>query len=309
MKVFKSFNNIENSLRNGVIALGTFDGVHLGHQAVINAAIKHSQENACKVIVFSFSNHPLSFINPENTPGLLIDNTEKILLLEKLNVDALINIKFDEKVIGIEPKDFIEQLVVSLNPQAIFVGDNFTYGKKGAGNTDTLKRDCMKRNIFIDVLPMFSIDGITVSSTVIRNFVKNADIESANKFLGRKYSLRGKVTYGAQLGRKIGFPTANIELKNTTLLVPPNGGYIAEVLCDGKLYPAVANIGVNPTVADSISKRLEVHIFDFNKDIYNQEIVVYLHKYVSPEKKFPNLDELIKHIENISSTVRKYFQK
>ena len=309
MKVLESFNNIENKLRNCVIALGTFDGVHLGHQAVINSAVKYSKAHECKAIVFSFSNHPLSFISPKNTPGLLIDNKEKIILLEKLNVDALINIKFDEKIINIEPKDFIEQLVVALNPKAIFVGDNFTYGKKGAGDTDTLKRDCEKRNIFIDVLPMFSIDGTTVSSTLIRNFIKNADIESANRFLGRKYSLTGVVTYGAQLGRKIGFPTANIELLNTTLLVPPSGGYIAEVLYKGRLHPAVANIGVNPTVAESLGKRLEVHIFDFDENLYDQEIVVYLHKYISPERKFPNLDELIKHIENTSSTVRKYFQK
>ncbi len=304
MKVIESFQKIKPHLNNCVIALGTFDGIHLGHRAVIDAAIRYGQEKKHPIIVFSFSNHPRAFINPEQAPAMLLDNQEKTLLLDELGVDVLVNIKFDEHIINIEPTDFLELLCKYLKPQAIFVGDNFTYGKLGKGNTNTLKTECLQRKIFLNVLPMLTINGITVSSSTIRALLAKGNIELANKLLGRKYSFRGKVVHGAKIGRTIGFPTANIELPT---LVPPNGGYIAEVKYNNKLYPAIANIGINPTVGTALKKRLEVHIFDFNEDIYGKEIVVYLHKYLVGEIKFNSIEDLKKHIKDISKMARDYF--
>lgn len=308
MEVITNLTQVNKSLFGCAMALGTFDGVHLGHRTVINAARNYAHQHNRPAAVFSFANRPLDFILPRQNTEALADNQNKLKLLADLGVDALLHIRFDEQIVNITAEDFMNILVKYFRPAALFVGDNFTYGKAGAGNTQTLRAECARRSIDLEVLPLLSIDGTIVSSTNIRQAVKSGQMELAAKLLGRWYRMEGTVVHGAAIGRTIGFPTANIELLDIPLALPPTGGYIVSVEYAGHIYPGIANIGINPTVKTAVHPRLEVHILDFAQDIYNHRIQVDFHKYLGPEQRFAGLTELKNYIAEVSALARAYFK-
>lgn len=307
MKIIKNLADL--SLAKSVVALGTFDGLHLGHKSIVEKAIELAQLMGCPTVVFSFSSHPLELLNPDKAPKLLFNYEEKAAMLRQMGVDVLVSIPFDKSVSGITAHDFVDILCDKTNPQAIVIGENFNYGQQGKGNAETLAAECQIRGIKLFVLPLLGVDGTQASSTNIRSLILSGDIQTANKLLGRVYSLHGKVVYGSQIGRTIGFPTANISVTDKRMLIPAVGGYIVEAEYQGKCYPGIANIGFNPTVGGVREKRLEVHIIDFDGNIYGEQLRVYFHKYLCAEQKFADLQQLKEHIATQKELAKSFFSK
>lgn len=297
MLVINDLRQIHRLEKQCVVALGTFDGLHIGHQDVIAAAKRQAEQRDHLLAVFTFSNHPLELICPEKVPVALLTKAQKYALLEKFGVEVLIDLPFDKQLAELSPANFIDKLLL-LGVSGIVVGENFTYGYKGAGNCKLLAEAAVENDFSLDVRPLVKLQGDVVSSTFIRRAIKEGSVEAAAAFLGRPYALMGVVAHGNERGRLLGFPTANIELADARTAVPPVGVYAVRVtLADGKIYNAMANIGNNPTFGDVLKPRLEANIFDFSGDIYGQQITVEFIAKVREQTKFDSLDALIAQLE------------
>lgn len=289
-----------------VIALGTFDGLHLGHNDVIKTAGEYARQNGLKLAVFTFSNHPLALIRPDLVPVRIISAEDKIKLLAACGVDYLINIPFTEDFAALSPDEFLEALK-QFNYRCLVVGENFTYGFLGSGKTDTLERSGRKNGFKVIVRPLVKMNGNIVSSTGIRNLIRAGHIGYANEMLGRAYAITGQIVHGEQRGRKLGFPTANIELVHGEMAVPAPGVYAVTAEIEGKMYEGMGNIGNNPTFDDVEHVRLEVNLFDCSGDLYGKQMKVYFHKYIRAEKKFSGVEELCRQIDADKEAIKGYF--
>lgn len=307
MEIITSLDaELKNKYPATVIALGTFDGLHLGHTDVINTARDYAERNGLKLAVFTFSNHPLALIRPDLVPVRIISAEEKIKLLESFGVDYLINIPFTEDFAALSPDEFLEKLVC-FNYRCLVVGENFTYGFLGSGKTETLERSGRKNGFDVIVRPLVKMNGNVVSSTGIRNLIQAGHIEYANRMLGRAYAITGKIVHGEQRGRKLGFPTANIELLHGEMAVPAPGVYAVTVSIEGSIYEGMGNIGNNPTFNDVEHARLEVNLFNCSGDLYGKTMSVQFHKYIRAEKKFSGVEELCRQIEEDKKAIKTYF--
>lgn len=307
MEIITSLDvELKNKYPATVIALGTFDGLHLGHTDVINTARDYAERNGLKLAVFTFSNHPLALIRPDLVPVRIISAEEKIKLLESFGVDYLINIPFTEDFAALSPDEFLERLSC-FNYRWLVVGENFTYGFLGSGKTETLERSGRKNGFDVIVRPLVKINGNVVSSTGIRNLIQAGHIEYANRMLGRAYAITGKIVHGEQRGRKLGFPTANIELLHGEMAVPAPGVYAVTVSIEGSIYEGMGNIGNNPTFNDVEHARLEVNLFNCSGDLYGKTMSVQFHKYIRAEKKFSGVEELCRQIEEDKKAIKTYF--
>ena len=217
MEIITSLEAVKTEYSPSVIALGTFDGLHLGHQDIIKTARDYAQKHGLKLIVFTFSNHPLSLIKPDLVPVRIITQQQKIKYLEKLGVDILVNVPFDHDLAGLSPDEFLKKLAV-FNYRCLVVGENFSYGFLGSGKTDTLQRTGLHDHFTVIIRQLVKCGKNVISSTGIRSLIQAGHVEHANQMLGRAYALTGIVTHGAQRGRTIGFPTANIELQRLSLI-------------------------------------------------------------------------------------------
>lgn len=307
MEIITSLDaELKNKYPATVIALGTFDGLHLGHTDVINTAKDYAERSGLKLAVFTFSNHPLALIRPDLVPVRIISAEEKIKLLESFGVDYLINIPFTEDFAALSPDEFLERLAC-FNYRCLVVGENFTYGFLGSGKTETLERSGRKNGFDVIVRPLVKINGNVVSSTGIRNLIQAGHIEYANRMLGRAYSITGKIVHGEQRGRKLGFPTANIELLHGEMAVPAPGVYAVTASIEGSIYEGMGNIGNNPTFNDVEHARLEVNLFNCSGDLYGKTMSVQFHKYIRAEKKFSGVEELCWQIEEDKKAIKTYF--
>lgn len=307
MEIITSLDaELKNKYPATVIALGTFDGLHLGHTDVINTARDYAERNGLKLAVFTFSNHPLALIRPDLVPVRIISAEEKIKLLESFGVDYLINIPFTEDFAALSPDEFLDRLAC-FNYRCLVVGENFTYGFLGSGKTETLERSGRKNGFDVIVRPLVKMNGNVVSSTGIRNLIQAGHIEYANRMLGRAYSITGKIVHGEQRGRKLGFPTANIELVHGEMAVPAPGVYAVTASIEGRIYEGMGNIGNNPTFNDVEHARLEVNLFNFSGDLYGKTMSVQFHKYIRAEKKFSGVEELCRQIEEDKKAIKTYF--
>lgn len=307
MEIITSLDaELKNKYPATVIALGTFDGLHLGHTDVINTAKDYAERNGLKLAVFTFSNHPLALIRPDLVPVRIISAEEKIKLLESFGVDYLINIPFTEDFAALSPDEFLERLAY-FNYRCLVVGENFTYGFLGSGKTETLERSGRKNGFDVIVRPLVKINGNIVSSTGIRNLIQAGHIEYANRMLGRAYSITGKIVHGEQRGRKLGFPTANIELLHGEMAVPAPGVYAVTASIEGSIYEGMGNIGNNPTFNDVEHARLEVNLFNCSGDLYGKTMSVQFYKYIRAEKKFSGVEELCRQIEEDKKAIKTYF--
>ena len=291
-----------------VIALGTFDGLHLGHCDVIKAARQYADKHNCKLLAFTFSNHPLSEIKPEAVPAKLITNKEKEILFETLGVDILVNIPFTHYFSQLSPEEFLEKLKV-FSFKCLVVGENYSYGFLGKGNTKTLIKSGQEDGFDVIVRKLVEIKGTVVSSSKIRELIKSGEIALANEMLGREYSICGTVVSGANRGGCLGFPTANIEFTDRDLIVPAKGVYAAKVLIDDIEYLGMANIGYSPTFGDIENKRLEINIFDFIEDIYGKDITVKLILYIRGECRFNSPTELYEQIQKDKNVILAFFKE
>lgn len=307
MEIITSLDvELKNKYPATVIALGTFDGLHLGHTDVINTARDYAERSGLKLAVFTFSNHPLALIRPDLVPVRIISAEEKIKLLESFGVDYLINIPFTEDFAALSPDEFLDSLAC-FNYRCLVVGENFTYGFLGSGKTETLERSGRKNGFDVIVRPLVKMNGNVVSSTGIRNLIQAGHIEYANRMLGRAYAITGKIVHGEQRGRKLGFPTANIELLHGEMAVPAPGVYAVTASIEGSIYEGMGNIGNNPTFNDVEHARLEVNLFNCSGDLYGKTMSVQFHKYIRAEKKFSGVEELCRQIEDDKKTIKNYF--
>ncbi len=296
MEVLYSFEDAKKEYDPCVMALGTFDGLHLGHVDVINSAKAYAKEKGLKLAVFTFSNHPYAFIKPESIPVALLDAKDKIKKFEELGVDLLIDIPFDSQLANLSSDDFLKKLEV-FNYKCLVVGENFTYGYGGLGRTDALKNYGENHGIDIVVRKLIQINGNIVSSTSIRNYLTHGEFEKANSMLGREYTIHGKVEKGFQRGRLIGFPTLNINVDRSKIALPPSGGYVVKIKIKGKYYFGMSNLGKNPTFDDVKNELLEIHVFNFNEDVYGEDVEINFIKFIRGETKFNSVDELKNQIE------------
>ena len=296
MEILRSIPELERLRGPLFLAIGVFDGVHRGHQAVISTSADHAAASKGTPVVVTFDPHPEKVLRPQAAPHLLSATEHKIALIHTLGVEHLLIITFDKQFAATEPEDFVQKLVIHSKPlHEICVGHEWSFGKNRRGNLDLLKRLGAKFNFDVVGIPPVKVNGAVVSSTAIRQAIEKGDLAKAAEMLGREYTILGTVTRGDNLGKKIGFPTANLSAHSEQF--PPNGVYVAEARIDGELYRGVINLGIRPTVSSGKSERvLEIHLFDFNRDIYGHDVEVRFLKFLRPEKKFQDLDTLVQQI-------------
>ena len=278
------------------LAIGVFDGVHLGHQAVISTSARHAKDAGGTPVVVTFDPHPAKVLRPQNAPHLLTATQHKIALIRDLGVAHLLILRFDREFAGTAPEDFVRQLVTNSHPlREICVGHEWSFGKGRAGNLALLKKLGATWDFDVVGVQAVTVNGEVVSSTAIRRAVADGDLIKATQMLGREYTILGTVKAGEKLGRKLGFPTANLSAHSEQF--PPNGVYVAEARLADALYRGVANLGYRPTVSTGQPERLlELHLFDLSKDIYGEEVEVRFLRYLRPEQKFESVDALAAQI-------------
>jgi riboflavin kinase/FMN adenylyltransferase len=287
------------------LAIGVFDGVHLGHQAVISTSAQNARNIAGTPVVVTFDPHPAKVLRPEDAPHLLTATAHKIALIKALGVEHLLVIKFDREFASTTPQEFVRQLVENSRPlRQICVGHEWSFGKNRAGNLDLLKSLGQQSNFDVIGIKPVRVNGSVVSSTAIRTAVQNGDFARAAEMLGRDYTILGTVVHGQAIGNSLGFPTANLSAHSEQF--PPNGVYLAEASLDGNSYHGVINLGVRPTVARGVPERtLEIHLLDFDRDIYGRDIEVRFDRFLRTEMKFANVDELRDQIRKDVESARR----
>jgi len=278
------------------LAIGVFDGVHLGHQAVISTAARHAAEAGGTAVVVTFDPHPAKILRPQESPRLLTATQHKIALIRALGVSHLLVITFDRAFAATAPDDFVRQLATAARPlREICVGQEWSFGKNRAGNLALLKKLGAQLDFNVVGVEPITSGGEIVSSTAIRKAVEAGDFPAATRMLGREYTILGTVEEGKHLGRSLGFPTANLSAHSEQF--PPNGVYAAEGLLDGKTVRGVVNLGVRRTIdADLPQRVLEFHLFDFDRELYGEDIELRFVRYLRPERKFENLAALREQI-------------
>lgn len=296
MRIITDLNNITEKITNSIITLGNFDGLHLGHQELIRTIIRRAKEVNAVSMVVTFRPHPLKILSPEICPPLISIYEEKIRLFEKLGVEVLVKIPFTVEFSSMKPKEFVKKILCDLlGAKEIFVGYNYRFGKGREGNIQTLKKFGEEFGFTVREVEQVSLQGEIISSTGIRNLLREGEVEHAAKLLGRHYAITGVVVKGDGRGKTIGFPTANIAPKHT--IIPSKGVYAVRITARDKCYNGVSNIGLRPTF-NKKELTLEVHIFAFNEDLYGEEVTVcFLHK-IREEKKFPDAEALILQIQS-----------
>lgn len=291
MEIITSLEQLHSFAAPCVVALGTFDGLHRGHLDVIGTAKQEAEHTGAKLAVFTFSNHPLEWINPAHVPVALVTPAVKLQLLENLGVDVLIDIPFNQLVADLLPQQFLERLS-ALNYSCLVVGENFTYGQRGVGNVYTLAASAQAMGFKLIVRKLVSNNGTIISSTEIRRLITAGEVQQAAKMLGRSYSISGIVAHGNERGRLLGYPTANLELVDAHVAIPLGGVYAVRAYVDGGVYGGMANIGKNPTFGDVEKPRLETNIFGFSGDIYGKTLTIEFVQRIRGEVKFAGIDAL-----------------
>lgn len=273
------------------LAMGVFDGVHVGHREVIEQVVKAAKENGGLAGVLTFDPFPLQVIAPDRAPQkILASLAHKKALLEEMGVDLLLVIPFSMEFAKLSAEEFLDLLHGEGSLAQISVGEDWKFGKGREGKLDFLQHYCTARQIQLTATAPIMLEGERISSTRIRQAIRDGNLSSAQKMLGRNYSLYGQVEKGDQIGRTIGFPTANVNTRNE--LLPPDGVYAVKVKLGEELINGVANLGVRPTVTGENQRKFEVHLFDFDREIYGQELMVMLGQFIRGEQKFEGLDEL-----------------
>lgn len=288
--------NVKGELKDGTyIALGSFDGLHKGHMTLINKVVDEAMADGLKSAVYTFKNHPLTVAKPELAPKLLMDTKQKIHLLKSKGVDITIFVSFTMKYMQTSAEDFIKNLIHEYNAKGFVVGFNYKYGYQNKGNVDTLREMSLKYGFKLFVLDAALSNDDIISSTRIRNLILKGKMKEANKLLFEPFMIRGTVIGGKKLGRKLGFPTANMSY-DTKYVIPKTGVYHTNIIVKGKQYNSITSVGYNPTVnGESLS--IESYILNFDEEIYGEEVQLYFIDYMRDEIKYETLDLLIDQLK------------
>ena len=292
-----------------VIALGFFDGVHLGHAALLRLTRRRADELGIPAAVLTFDTHPDTLVYHQPVPLINTLEDRKYLMEEKFSMDEVILAHFDRAMMEMPWEAFVEDyLLGELGAKHVVCGHDFSFGYRGQGTPDKLRRLCAQRGVGVNVVDKVSLGGITVSSTHIRQLIRQGDMEAAAQMLGHRHFLSGEVLHGKELGRRLGFPTANLALPEG-LIAPAYGVYATLVtLPDGSAHPAVTNVGVRPTVHDQLGRLVEAWILDCTAELYGEKIRVEFFTRLRGEKKFDSLEALRAEVLRNAAETRAFFQ-
>ncbi len=305
MQYIKSMDELDIIDANTAVALGMFDGLHIGHQSVINDMIILAHKEGLKSCVFTFQNHPRELTTENKAPQRILTTEDKIQLMGEYGIDILVCIPFDEQMMCIEAEDFVKDvLVTSLNAKHVFAGFDYHFGCRAEGNVKMLEKYAQSFGYEFHVINPVIRMGQKVSSSAIRVLLHEGDVEEVFYQLGRHHFVSGIVVKGKQLGNKLGFPTANLSLSPNMSLIRA-GVYITKTLVDDELYYSITNVGYNPTFEETF--RIETHILGFDKIIYGKKVSVIFYKRIRDEKKFESYDKLISTIEHDKNFAKEYF--
>lgn len=286
---------IKENNKSNYVALGSFDGLHLGHLSLIRKAVCVAKEHNGNSMVFTYKNHPLSIIKPEFTPKLIMDLKNKIRCLKNEDIDVLAIRTFTEEFMKMTPEQFIKTLCDDYKVKGIIVGFNFKFGYKNEGDVELLKKLEKKYGYKLWVIEPFKYKEEVISSTRIRKSILEGEVQEVKKMLSRPYSIRGKVNHGKKLGRTIGFPTANLGFDERSI-IPKIGVYYTNVIWNNKIFKGITSVGHNPTV-NGQDLTIETYILDFNNEIYGEEIEILFLERIRDEKKFQSLDALVERLK------------
>ncbi|MBU3715009.1 MAG: bifunctional riboflavin kinase/FAD synthetase [Ferruginibacter sp.] len=306
------YQNIETLpiFQNAVITIGTFDGVHLGHLKVIQQLTEEARKANGVSILITFYPHPKQIVGYENKILYTLNSPEeKYMLLEKTGIEKLVVVPFDKSFSDLSAEEYISNfLVKKFNPKTIIIGYDHRFGKNRSGNYELLQKHSENYGYTVKEIPEHILKDITISSTAIRNALLNGEVKIANTYLGYNYFFSGKVIEGHKIGRTIKFPTANIEITDNHKLIPKNGVYVANVKIEGEdsFLKGMMNIGTRPTFYDT-ERHIEVHLFDFNGDLYNKTLTVHIVDRIRDEMRFANADELKNQLEKDEKSAKKIF--
>ena len=288
-----------------IYALGFFDGVHMGHMALLTACRRLADEHGCKAAAVTFSSHPDTLVLGK-TPELINTIEDRVQLLRQAGMDDVIVLPFDKKMMACPWENFLQLLVESYGAAGLVCGHDFRFGNRGAGNADLLAAYCREQHMPYIIVPEQKLEGITVSSTHIRKLLEEGKLEEANRFLGHPHILSGTVISGRQLGRTLGIPTANLALPEGAVKLP-NGVYACKACVNGNTYLAVTNIGNRPTVGGHRTT-VEPWLLDFSGDLYGKPLLLAFYAFLRPEQKFPDLAALKAEITKNAEECRKFFE-
>ena len=291
MKIYRSIEDY-NEVKRSVVTIGTFDGIHLGHKKILSRLIKSSKNKDLNSVVLTFFPHPRIILNKYNEVKMIDTLDEKIIHLNEIGIDSLIIHPFDKNFSLLSANQFIkDSLVDKLKIKHIIIGYDHRFGKGREASVTDLKNYADDYDFTVEEIKAQEIEKITVSSTKIRNSINQGDIKTTEKYLGRYFNLTGKVVKGDGLGKKINYPTANIFIEETYKIIPKDGVYLVETTIKNKLFKGMMNIGHRPTIGTNV-KSIEVHLFNFNEDIYGQVISIKMISKIRDEKKFSSIQAL-----------------
>lgn len=295
MKIYRKIEDITDGFTNTCVTIGNFDGVHLGHQQLFGEVARKARVRQGASVAVTFDPHPLQVLRPDGIK--LISNCEqKLELVDMAGIDAMVVIPFSKEFAATTAEYFVDEILLKrLGMKELVVGYDYAFGKNRAGNIPFLRKQGKEKGFEVTVVDAYYLEETLVSSTQIRKLLAEGDMVAARRLLGRSYQIRGEVQFGKQRGGKeIGFPTANLKFAEEDL-VPRLGVYVSQVICDGRCYGGIINIGRNPTFGEQ-SLVAETHIFDFNQDIYGKPIKVNLLEFLRSERKFDGVKELAAQI-------------
>ena len=291
MKIYRSIEDYDEDKRS-VVTIGTFDGIHLGHQEILSRLIKSSKNKDLNSVVLTFFPHPRIILNKYNEVKMIDTLDEKIIHLNEIGIDSLIIHPFDRNFSLLSANQFIKDFLVDkLKIKHIIIGYDHRFGKGREASVTDLKNYANDYDFTVEEIKAQEIEKITVSSTKIRNSINQGDIKTTEKYLGRYFNLTGKVVKGDGLGKKINYPTANIFIEETYKIIPKDGVYLVETIIKDKLFNGMMNIGHRPTIGTNV-KSIEVHLFNFNEDIYGKVISIKMISKIRDEKKFSSIEAL-----------------
>ena len=290
----KIFNNIQSysSEKESILTIGTFDGVHIGHNKILTKLVEESKKNNLSSLIMTFFPHPRIVLQKSEEIKMIDTMDEKIHLFEKTGVDNLIIQPFDENFSKIRAKEFVEEILVKkLKIKHIIIGYDHRFGKDREASVEDLKKFGLNYMFTVEEIAAQEIHSIAISSTKIRNAILKGEIKKCNEYLGRNFMLTGKVVHGDGLGKEINFPTANIQIKEPYKIIPKNGVYLAKTIFNSNIYFGMMNIGVRPTIGGK-NKSLEIYFFNFKDNIYDKTISIEIINKIRDEEKFSSIDEL-----------------
>src|SRR5213594_2510750 len=307
MNIIRDANELKPGDRKVSVAIGMFDGVHLGHQQVLRQTIEDARQHEGIAVAITFDRHPNSVVAPDRNPPLIYSLSQKLRVIESLGIDTTWLIHFDQTFSEIPGEEFIRGLARDFGAiHSLCVGGAFTFGHKRSGNVALLKRMGQELNFIVHGLASVSLDGKVVSSTRIREAINAGNLDAASQMLGRTYSLAGNVIRGDQLGRQLGFPTANLD--PDALVIPPNGVYAAHAHVQGRLHRAVVNIGTRPTLQNPQPRlQVEAHLLDVSPDLYGQEMELAFVEKLRDEERFSSTESLQQQIRRDIEAARRLF--